>query len=75
IPAAELAGIIPLTPGGVGLLEEAVDSLYELNGAADGTGFLTVLAYRAVTLVISLIGAGYYFSSRREIDQALHVET
>ncbi len=75
IPAAELAGIVPLTPGGVGLLEEAVDSLYELNGAADGTGFLTVLAYRAVTLVISLIGVGYYFRSRREIDQAMHAKS
>lgn len=72
IPAGELAGIVPLSPGGLGLLEGAVDSLYELNGAAAGTGFLTVLAYRAVTLVISLIGAGYYFSSRREIDEALH---
>lgn len=74
IPAAELAGIVPLTPGGVGLLEEAVNSLYILNGAADGTGLLTVLAYRAVTIIIALIGAGYYFSSRREIDQAMHVE-
>lgn len=77
IPAAELAGIIPLTPGGVGLLEEAVNALYILSGAEEGstTGLLTVLAYRAVTILISLIGAGYYFSSRREIDQALHVET
>jgi uncharacterized protein (TIRG00374 family) len=74
IPAAELAGIVPLTPGGVGLLEEAVNSLYKLNGAEDGTGLLTVLAYRAVTLTIALIGACYYFSSRREIDQALHEE-
>jgi uncharacterized protein (TIRG00374 family) len=74
IPAGELAGIVPLSPGGLGLLEGAIDSLYELNGAAVGTGLLTVLAYRAVTIMISLIGAGYYFSSRREIDQALHVE-
>ncbi len=74
IPAAELAGIVPLTPGGVGLLEEAVNSLYQLNGAADGTGVLTCLAYRAVTLAIALIGAGYYLTSRREIDQAMHTE-
>lgn len=74
IPAAELVQIVPLTPGGVGLLEEAVEWLYALNGAARGTGLLTVLAYRAVTILIALIGAGYYFSSRREIDQALHVE-
>lgn len=72
IPAAELAGIIPLTPGGVGLLEEAVNALYKLNGAADGTGILTCLAYRAVTLAIALIGAAYYLTSRREVDQAMH---
>lgn len=74
IPAAELAGIVPLTPGGVGLLEEAVNSLYQLNGAADGTGVMTCLAYRAVTLAIALVGAGYYLTSRREIAQAMHAE-
>lgn len=74
IPAAELASIVPLTPGGVGLLEEAVNALYKLNGAADGTGILTCLAYRAVTLAIALVGACYYLTSRREIDQAMHEE-
>jgi hypothetical protein len=29
------------------------------------------LAYRIVTLLIAPVGAVYYFSSRREIDQAL----
>lgn len=74
IPAAELAGIVPLTPGGVGLLEEAVEWLYRLNNANAGTGLMTCLAYRAVTLTIALIGAGYYLTSRREIDQAMHAE-
>ncbi len=74
IPAAELAGIVPLTPGGVGLLEEAVNALYQLNGAVDGTGLLTCLAYRAVTLAIALIGAAYYLTSRREVDQAIHAK-
>ena len=74
IPAAELAGIVPLTPGGVGLLEEAVNALYQLNGAVDGTGLMTCLAYRAVTLAIALIGAAYYLASRREVDQAMHAE-
>lgn len=74
IPAAELAGIVPLTPGGVGLLEEAVSSLYKLNGAAAGTGLLTCLVYRAVTLAVALVGVGYYVTSRREIDEALQLE-
>ena len=74
IPVAELAGIVPLTPGGVGLLEEAVNALYQLNGAADGTGILTCLAYRAVTLAIALIGVPYYLTSRREVDQARHTD-
>lgn len=74
IPAAELAGIVPITPGGVGLLEEAVNALYKLNGAADGTGILTCLAYRAVTLAIALIGAACYLTARREINEALHTE-
>lgn len=72
IPAAEFLGVIIPVPGGMGALEFAVSRFYQHAGAAEGTGILTCLAYRAVTLVIALIGAGYYLAARREIDQALH---
>jgi uncharacterized membrane protein YbhN (UPF0104 family) len=71
IPAAELVGVVIPLPGGSGALEGAVAQLYGIAGAAPGDGLLTALAYRAVTILIALVGAGYYFVSRREIDEAL----
>jgi glycosyltransferase 2 family protein len=71
IPAAELVGVAIPLPGGSGALELAVAELYRLAGAAAGDGLLTALAYRAVTIVIALVGAGYYFTARREVDRAL----
>jgi uncharacterized membrane protein YbhN (UPF0104 family) len=71
IPAAELVGVVIPLPGGSGALEGAVSELYRIAGADAGDGLLTALAYRAVTILIALVGAGYYFTSRREIDAAL----
>ncbi|HUG93482.1 MAG TPA: lysylphosphatidylglycerol synthase transmembrane domain-containing protein [Planctomycetaceae bacterium] len=71
IPAAELVGVVVPLPGGSGALEGAVAELYRLAQADPGDGLLTALAYRAVTIVIALVGAAYYFASRREIGEAL----
>jgi uncharacterized protein (TIRG00374 family) len=71
IPAAELVGVVVPLPGGSGALEGAVAGLYGIAGAATGAGLLTALAYRAVTIIIALVGGGYYLTSRREIDAAL----
>ncbi len=71
IPAAEFVGVVAPVPGGLGALEIAVDQFYQLVGAEKGTGLLTCLAYRAVTLVVAIVGVGYYLVSRREIDAAM----
>ncbi len=71
IPAAEFIGVVLPVPGGIGPLEWAVERFYHHSGAADGTGILTCLAYRAVTLAVALIGAGYYLTARREIAAAM----
>ena len=71
IPAAELAGMLPIVPGGVGALEGAVGFFYALAGAAEGDGYLTGIGYRVITVLVATIGAGYYFASRRELDRAL----
>ena len=39
--------------------------------AAAAAGVATTLAYRVTTIVVALIGALYYFMSRREIERAL----
>jgi len=67
MPAAELAGMIPLFPGGLGALEGATAKFYGLAGFDDGDGLLTGIGYRVVTIVIAVLGAGYYFSARREV--------
>ena len=71
IPAAEFIGVVLPVPGGMGALEWAVERFYHHSGAADGTGILTCLAYRAVTIAVALIGAGYYLTARREIAAAM----
>lgn len=71
VPAAEIVAMIPIFPGGVGAMELAMDKFYSLIGFAGGNGLLTVLVYRVITIVIGAIGAGYYFTSRKEIDKVL----
>ncbi len=57
IPPAELVGVIVPLPGGTGALEEAVAHFYKLAGASFDHGFLTAVAYRVVTIAISIVGA------------------
>lgn len=78
MPNAELVGVLGMTPGGVGALEWAVEKSYVLvnpgtvpEAQARVAGLMAAIAFRVVTLTITAIGAGYYFSSRREISQAL----
>lgn len=74
MPAAELAGMIPLFPGGVGALEGVTAKFYELAGFSEGNGLLTGVAYRAVSILIAVLGTGYFFSGRREVREALETE-
>lgn len=71
IPLAEIVGVIVPTPGGLGALEGAVQTAYQLAGAAGGVGLLAAGAYRATTIVIAGIGGLYYFSSRRQIQRLM----
>ncbi len=71
IPPAEFIGVIVPVPAGIGPLEFAVEKFYVLAHAAPGTGVVTCLGYRIVTLAVALIGAGYYMMARREIAQAM----
>lgn len=71
VPAAELAGVIVPLPGGTGALEEAVAVFYGLAGASHDNGFLTAIAFRVISIVLAGIGGCYYFTTRREVDQAL----
>lgn len=71
MPAAEIAGMIPLFPGGVGALEGAIAKFYEAAGYSDGNGLLTGLGFRCVSILIAALGAGYYFSAKRRIRESV----
>ena len=82
IPGAELAAVFVPLPGGVGALEAAIVYVYQLvnevNGmpvaaaAAEAAGLFTAIAFRVVSICVAAIGAGYYLTARKQIDEALH---
>ncbi len=72
LPPAELVGVVVPLPGGIGALEGAIGYFYTIAGAENGQGLSAGIAYRLVTIVIAVVGAGWYMSARREIDDVLH---
>jgi hypothetical protein len=75
IPLAFVTGVLPLPGNGLGAFEVVVKTLYELVPAnvhvTEGHGFVVSLCYRAVTVLIAMIGVCYYLASRREVARVL----
>ena len=64
--------VIPLS---FGPFEVMLDFLYAHAPIAQvvaGQGFVVALGYRAVTLLIALLGLPYYFGNRREMAEVIH---
>ena len=63
IPPAMAAATLPLTPGGVGVQEMAIDKLFrELPSVPLGfSGLIVAGVLRALLVCVALIGAVYYF--------------
>ncbi|MGD0517472.1 MAG: lysylphosphatidylglycerol synthase transmembrane domain-containing protein [Thermoguttaceae bacterium] len=73
-PLSSAFGAVPLSFGPV---EWVLDSLYTMVRQAGisippGQGFIVVLCYRLITVLIAALGIGYYFSNRREVVEAIH---
>jgi len=71
-PLSLCAGAIPLTPGGLGTFETAMNQLYEAVGSQPGDGLLVAIAYRVMVYLMAAAGAVYYLSARRTVDQVMH---
>ena len=75
IPLAFVTGVLPLPGNGLGAFEAVVKTLYERVPVdvhvAEGHGFVVSLCYRAVTVLIAMIGVCYYLASRREVATVL----
>jgi len=64
IPPAMAAATLPLTPGGVGVQEMAIDNLFrELpNLPTDFSGLIVAIFLRGLIVCVAMIGAVYYFT-------------
>lgn len=64
IPLGLVANSLPLTPGGLGVGEAAMDRLFSVSGLAGGAEML--LAWRGLVLVVALVGLVVYLNARSE---------
>lgn len=73
VPVAGLAGALPLTPSGLGVMEYAVQEMYKAmpGGTAlsgkDGT--LVAIGRRLNDIVVAVAGLLFYFRHRREVEE------
>lgn len=75
IPPAFAAAALPLTPGGLGVQEVAIDQLFRevKNIPDDFSGLIVATTYRVILIAIAIIGAVVYFTGSerrlvREVD-------
>ncbi len=71
VPIGVLTGILPLPLGALGALEGVMRFLY-LKMADSAKGVIVTFGYRAVTILLALVGACYYLSARGEVSAAMH---
>ncbi len=84
LPLPEAVAAIPLTPGGVGILEWAIGYMYEQHQLsvnphstpeelteANANGVLTALASRMTALILGAFGVIFYFAGKREMADAM----
>ena len=54
--AAGIVALLPLTPGGLGIVEASLSGLLILAGVSPGSAFLATLAYRVASYWLPLLG-------------------
>ena len=64
-PLGLMVGTIPITPGGLGLVEAAMGQLFEMSGSRAGTAVLMMLAYRGVQIAIAMVGLVFALADRK----------
>jgi uncharacterized membrane protein YbhN (UPF0104 family) len=72
VPIGLVAGALLPTPGGLGGLEGTLEWLYSSIGAGQGDGTLVALAYRMMAYLVAAVGACYYFSARKQVQELMH---
>jgi uncharacterized membrane protein YbhN (UPF0104 family) len=74
IPPAMAAATLPITPGGVGIQEILIGSLFqELPGiSSQFSGLVVATAYRAILIAIAILGGVFYLTGneRRLVEES-----
>lgn len=73
-PLANIANGLPLSPGGLGTLELAMDSLYDhvpVDGSGAGKGFIVAVGYRLEMMLVAAVGVICYWNARRTVQEVL----
>jgi uncharacterized protein (TIRG00374 family) len=64
--ATAVIALVPLTPGGLGIVEASLSGLLVLAGVPSGSAIIATLAYRLVTYWLPIFaGSAIYFAFRR----------
>gem|GEM_PF-3826882 len=71
VPISSSAAATPLPLGALGAFEYVLDFLYKAV-SDNSQGLLVALGYRLLTVVIAMVGACFYLTSRREVSAVLH---
>lgn len=73
-PLACVVGALPISPGGLGTYEVAMDYLYDLFSPPDkqGRGIVVASCYRIGTICVAVIGIVFYWMRHRELARILH---
>jgi uncharacterized protein (TIRG00374 family) len=75
VPIALSAGALPL-PGGLGAQEGALELLYRAVASTtvvEGRGLIVALGFRAITMLVAVVGMVYYLSARREVGKLIEI--
>lgn len=74
VPAAMVAGSVPLMPAGLGAFEAALEFLYRtlvVPLPVAGAGLTVALAYRAITIAVAAIGGLFHLACREEVERVI----
>lgn len=63
IPMGYLANSLPITPGGLGVGEAAMESLFAISGLSGGAE--TILGWRIVSIIVGLLGLVFYLKGEK----------
>lgn len=73
VPIGMLVSALPLTPAGVGVLEVAIETMYEVfqGPSAVASGTLVALIFELVKLIVAAIGIAFYWTAPPEVLESM----